>query len=166
MPINPLFSHDESDVKRLHANSNCNKMSRRHTFMVSCPSSTIQMSRSLCLKPKPFLEDPKSCRRAPAHQKTGLVTFIIKVHSALTSWWWTSKWKVWWRINSPAKCRLTKASRSWRMCSLTPISRSSGAKSARKETHTRLHLTSTVHFNDLSHDARGRDITGKQRACQ
>lgn len=52
--------------------------------MVSCPSSTIQMSRSLCLKPKPFLDDPNSCNRAPVQQKTLFVNFIINVHSVLT----------------------------------------------------------------------------------
>lgn len=51
------------------------------TLMESFPSSTMQISRSLCLKPKPFLEDPNSCSRAPVYPKTPGVSNTVNMNS-------------------------------------------------------------------------------------
>lgn len=57
--------------------------------MVSCPSNTMQMSRSLCRKPKPFLDDPNSCSWAPVQKHDFF--YVIFHYTIMLAYVWKYK---------------------------------------------------------------------------
>lgn len=82
------WSLQASEITEIKAQAERQTKVLKPTLMESFPSSTMQMSRSLCLKPKPFLEDPKSCSRAPVHPKTPDCKHQLCPHADARSEWW------------------------------------------------------------------------------
>lgn len=56
------------------------------TSAVSCPLIVIQMSRSLCLNPNPFLEEPNKLNLVPVRDIWKVITNYLNVFNFWSKW--------------------------------------------------------------------------------